>query len=495
MKKIVSILILLSFFSFSYGQKAMLRAYLSHASFFSPESGPYIETYLSILGKSVQFIKTDNGKFQGSIQVTMLFKQNDSIRQFLKYNLQTAVIEDTSKIDFLVFDQQRLAIPSGDYQLELQLADNNRTLPAFKAVEDLSVNYTPHNINFSDIELVDSYTQADEKSKMAKSGYDFIPYQDNFYPQSVNKIKFYSELYNTSDLLGSQAPFVTTASIQFFETGKAVDNYFRIKRETSNKVNVVFNEFDITDLPSGNYNLALSVRDKENKEIASKSMFFQRSNPGIKFNTEALQNVAVTNSFVSNMTQLDTLREYIRMCSPIASSNEKLFIQFNTDNSDLKTLQQFLLNFWTQRSPVDPESAWVQYYLTVLGVNQEFSCTNKKGYETDRGRVYLQYGPPNERIKELMNPDAYPYEIWQYYQIGNQSNQKFVFYTRDMALSDFVILHSTLIGEIKNVSWQYDIKRSQHDMRARDTDNSLYNSPYEEDDFGEHTGDNYNLRR
>lgn len=495
MKKYLVLLIFLSVLSTSFGEKASLRAYFSHASFYTPEYGPYVETYLSILGKSIQFVKKENGKFQGTVMVTMLFKQNDSIREFRKYDLNTAEVEDTTLIDFVVFDQQRIAIAEGQYDLELQIADKNRELPPFKATDNVSINFDTKKITLSDIELVESFSKATETSLMAKSGYDFIPYQDFFYPQSNKKIIFYSEIYNTSTLLGSDNQFVVASSIQSVETGKPIDTYFRMKRETTDQVNVVFSEFDISELPSGNFNLVISVRDKENKEIASQRIFFQRSNPGVKYNTNSLQNVFIANTFVSRLNQTDTLREYIRMGFPIASANEKLFIKYNLPGSDLITMQQFFYNFWIQRNQADPEGAWINYYDIVLGVEKEFGSVNKKGYETERGRVYLQYGPPNQRDIETMNPDSFPYEIWHIYNALQQTNLKFVFYTRDKALNDYILLHSTAIGEVKNVTWQYDVKRSSKNLRPNDIDNELYKRAYDEDMFGEHTGDYYNLKR
>jgi len=492
MKKLFFSLILISLFSVSFAQKGSLRAYLSYASFYAPEHGPYIETYLSILGKSVQFVKTENGKFQGTVLVTMLFSQNDNIKQFSKYELNTAEIDDTTHINFVLFDQQRILLPTGSFDFELIIADKNLDLPPFKAKDKLTVNYNPSEIVISDIELIESYSKATETSEMAKSGYDFIPYQDTYYPQSINKIAFYAEVYNSSKVMGDEAPFVIATSIQDLETGIPIENLFKIKRETSNQVNVIFNEFDISALPSGNYNLTISVRDKENKEIASQNTFFQRSNPGVKFNTNTIQNVETENSFVSRLNNADTLREFIKMCGPISTASEKLFMMSNLKTGETKILQQFFLSFWLQRSPADPEGAWRKYYSTVLGVQQEFGSTNKKGYETDRGRVYLQYGSPNQRIIEPYTSSTLPYEIWQYYKYNKQTDLKFVFYTPDRSINDYILAHSTAIGEVKNVNWQYEIRGLASPL---DTDNSLYKKPYEINSFGEQSGEFFNNPR
>jgi hypothetical protein len=88
-----------------------------------------------------------------------------------------------------------------------------------------------------------------------------------------------------------------------------------------------------------------------------------------------------------------------------------------------------------------------------------FKTPVKKGYQTDRGRIYLEYGPPNTRSERPSEPSTYPYEIWHYYTLSNsQRNKKFVFYSPDMVTNDYFLLHSDAIGEIHNYRWQIDLQ-------------------------------------
>ena len=87
-------------------------------------------------------------------------------------------------------------------------------------------------------------------------------------------------------------------------------------------------------------------------------------------------------------------------------------------------------------------------------VNKNYNTSIKKGYETDQGRVYLQYGAPNSIITEKHDPSAYPYEIWSYYKVNNQTNRKFVFYCTEISGSDYVLLHSDVTGEIATNNWE-----------------------------------------
>ena len=124
MKKL-NIIFLVFFFVMGSAMAQNLSAYLSTASFNSPTEGPYFETYLSVVGNSIIFNKTENGKFQGSIEITMIFKKNDKIENFAKYELKSPEIIDTTFVDFNFIDQQRFALTNGTYNFEISIKDLN----------------------------------------------------------------------------------------------------------------------------------------------------------------------------------------------------------------------------------------------------------------------------------------------------------------------------------------------------------------------------------
>lgn len=494
MKKLIFLLLFSGCFFCTFGKTANLRAYLSYSTFYSPEHGPYLETYLSIQGKSLTFIKNNNGKFQGSVLVTMIFKQNDSIKDFRKYELFSPEIEDTTSMNFSFLDQQRIPLPVGKYLFELTLDDKNADNKPLNIAEDLVIHFPQNEINVSGIELVESFQKAAPESTTSKSGYDFIPYLDNYFPSTVTKLVYYAEIYNTLKVLTPNEPFIVFTSIQSYETGKVISSYQKVKRETSKTVNVVFGEFDISNLPSGNFNLMISVRNKNNEQIASNSLFFQRSNPNAHFDLNDISGIDTKNSFVASMNDIEILKENVRCLYPISSATEKLFVRTQLKTASLELLQQYFLAFWSARDVVSPEKAWNSYYEQVLIVNKAFKTTTKKGFETDRGRVYLQYGPPNAKIEEQKDPAMYPYEIWQYYKAGDQTDRRFVFYTHDIALNDYEIVHSDVTGEIYNPWWQTVVKRFS---TSRDPYYDYVRRPSEKEDdyWGGHSSDYYNIPR
>jgi len=113
----------------------------------------------------------------------------------------------------------------------------------------------------------------------------------------------------------------------------------------------------------------------------------------------------------------------------------------------------------------------------------------RRGFETDRGRVYLQYGPPNSITSRSHEPSSYPYEIWYYHQLTDaQWNKRFVFYNPDLVTNDYELLHSNAIGENYNQTWKHDLhKRNTMNIDPYNTEDvdrwgseaeRIYNNPY-----------------
>lgn len=430
-----------------------LQAVLSYSTFYSPVDGPYIETYLSIAGYSVSYVKKEDGKYLGSVQVIIIFRDKEKIVNFDKYVVSPET-DDTSNIINNFTDQQRYALAEGNYEIEIQISDLNSKAKPYIYKENLELSYPKNNINISGIELVDSYKASSGSNKWTKNNLDMLPYVFNFYPQSVNKLIYYSEIYNTATVLGNEEKYLLSQYIESEEIGKPLSEYVKHKKETASPVNIAFGEFDITELPSGNYYLVVEAKNKENKVIATNRIFFQRSNPGKESLSKKIMQQQVEYTFANKISNIDTLRDYIRSLDPISTEEERVYTKRAINSAPKSELQSYFYTFWEKRDELNPEKAWLTYLREVFKVNEAYSTQISKGYETDRGRVYLKYGPPNAISESYNEPGTYPYEIWHYYVVKAQRNKKFVFYTNDISTNEFVQVHSDVTGEHPNYRWQ-----------------------------------------
>ena len=71
----------------------------------------------------------------------------------------------------------------------------------------------------------------------------------------------------------------------------------------------------------------------------------------------------------------------------------------------------------------------------------------------------MQYGSPTNIIAREVSANEYPFEIWQYNKIGRFSNKRFVFYNPDLTNNAYRLLHSDMVGELKNPSWQRELSK------------------------------------
>lgn len=461
-------LLLLTALSFSFVSSGKgIGAFLSHSTFNIPGQSPYVEVYLEIIGNTLVYDQLPSGKFQGKVQVTMVVRQDSVIKDYKKYELLSAELADTSGVGVNFIDQQRFSLPNGNYTLELAISDMHVNKEPSTLLYPIEVVFPEKEYSISTIQLINSYTKSTSASALTKSGYDLVPMVDNFFRSDRNKLIFYSEIYNPLHKEGSEEKYLVSYYIESFESGRILNDYAIAKRESSKPVMVVLNEFDISKLPSGNYNVVVILKNKDNSTLASSSSFFERSNPVMDNNAMNYSMVDLSNSFAIEITSADTLREFIRSLNPIATQVEKMFINYQLATADVHSMQQYFQKFWEDREPLNPRKAWQVYKVQVKKVNEAYSTRVKKGYDTDMGYVFLKYGQPDAvmdipfEASTLLGESAIPYQIWQYYSIlnGTQRNKRFVFVSSELQTKDYTLVHSDVKGELQNYNWQHNLKR------------------------------------
>ena len=194
---------------------------MSYTTFSSPLDGPYIETYLVVEGRSAEFILNSNSKYQASIQVIVLFKnQAGEISNYDKYELFSPELDDTTDVNFTFIDQQRYSLKQGNYDFELQIWDKNSQAKPYVNLQPLSINYPDNEITISGIQLIESVRKSDEPNMLTKAGYDLVPFVVNYYPGQMNKLTYYVELYNTDKILQPEEKFLVTSYISTIEKDK-----------------------------------------------------------------------------------------------------------------------------------------------------------------------------------------------------------------------------------------------------------------------------------
>jgi len=138
--------------------------------------------------------------------------------------------------------------------------------------------------------------------------------------------------------------------------------------------------------------------------------------------------------------------------------------------------ETFLAQYWAEhdRDPATPlNEGRVDAVARFHYVNERFSLTEARddGWRTDRGRVYLVYGAPDEvddRVVPLTDQPGIgadnsgrPYQIWYYRGVGE--GKLFVFVDA-RSNNEYRLVHSNVYGEVYNKYWESLLQQGFPDL-------------------------------
>jgi len=433
-------------------QALALRAFFDYKVFNHPADGPYVECITSFDGATFQLGAADSGLFMAKAELMIIISRMGEIVEYKKLNINGPLVASGQPEDFMSLE--RFLLPNGIYDVELEIKDLVRGGSAEVFTQKMEINNLSSGIFISDIEFISAYRKSEDHNAFSKAGYDIIPYVSGYFPTEVTSLMFYAEIYRTADVFGEGEPFVYTLCV-LDAADNAIESCKKIKREKSIAVLPLIQSVNIGELGTGEYKLRVEVRNRDNNVVYTKERSFSRTKvQPMDPSTLVADNATVAGSFAAKFTNRDELYALIQAHLPIAQGLDRITIDNQLKEADLAMLQSFLYTFWLRRDPANPEAAFREYEKQVNEVNQAFSNGRKPGWRTDRGRVYLQYGPPNVRAMRHNEADYFPFEIWHYYETNDKlHDRRFLFYSTDLTM-DMELLHSDVPNEVKNHQWK-----------------------------------------
>ncbi|MBR1793444.1 MAG: GWxTD domain-containing protein [Bacteroidales bacterium] len=494
-KYIIFFLLIYGIGAWVAAQDKQLSALFNFNAFYNNEAQrPYVETYLSFDAWSMNFVRSDDGKYRATAEIVLLARQGDSVVYVKKYDLNSPAIDDTTQTDFNFLDLQRFYLNNGLYSLELSVRDKASQQEAVVVRQPVSIYFGKKEPVMSRPQLMATAKKTVTQNVLSRSGYDMEPYLSDFVPEEITQLNIYYEIYNINREVGGK-PFLTYAFIEDQATGRRAGNTQHVARHQSAGLVPVFTVLDIKQLPSGSYNLVVEVHDKDNEKLLYQKLPFYRSNPQINMRDSL---APVVGTFAADITDENQLNYFLDALYPIASDAERAAIKDMIRRPALEEKQVFFYNFWLSRHELQAKERWEEYRGWLAYVDQAYSFPNTPGYRTDRGRVYLQYGPPdyirdeknfvsalklgagtqNDMRREdgtitAINPAGghyvesqghiyyLPYQLWRYNKLDkDDANRVFLFWD-EFRNGFYKLLVSNARGEVTDPLWERRLSQQQ----------------------------------
>lgn len=423
-------------------------------TFYEPEyKSHYLEVYYNIPSNSLEYKTLPSGKIQASAVVSIKIINNSTTISEKNYLLNSP--EYLNVFDNIVdlTDLLRFAMHYEDsLVLMISVSDKNNKKLFYSDTKKIHIE-KPDSAFLSDIILVDRITETnDESNPFFRNGKEIVPKFHNFYSADENKLNFYVEFYQPEATVNYLVKYLISD-----DNSVLLSEYAGFKKVGSNKVEAFVTSFDISKLPSGNYNFYVELRDTENKLVDRKKTYIQRSNKSELVENKNYNELdVITNNFAKKY-DLASIIHHTKALRPIAGEFEKAAITGLLTAQNLEDLQNYFFTFWKKRDASNAESLWMDYAEKLQFVEQRFSTSTERGFETERGLIYLKHGAPTERVERPNSPLG-QHEIWYYEQLKNQSSVYFVFINQNRITEEYHLVHTNLIGEIYNKFWAEKIK-------------------------------------
>ncbi|MFZ0392012.1 MAG: GWxTD domain-containing protein, partial [Calditrichia bacterium] len=426
------------------------------AKFRADSQNVYLEVYLSLFHNNLNYQHTDS-EYVAAYKASVAVYGGDSL-------LDQQVQSRQSRLDSTeLFSPPRqllntftFKINPGEYRVVVRVQDLQAD--AFGEY-DLSLRLSPFpdsTLAVSDVQLAGKLSRAQGPPDFTKNSYFIIPNPTRQYSVRLPMLYYYLEAYN----MNPDSPD-NMLQIKYWLTSKSdsvVKTYPLRTIRTSGSSAVITGGFNLVTLPEGPYQIHFVIRDMQNGDTAAVSnRFYFAKNPARTVTSLEPAQLNTAPYLKMNEAQLDSEFAILRY---LASAEEKSIYE----SLDETAKKQFLVNFWKKRDP-QPETPQNELKLDFKKrlqiANSQYSHLKKEGWQTDRGRILLTYGLPDEIERYTMEIDKKPHEIWRYDKL--EGGVIFVF--ADLyGFGQYELLHSTYSREIYQPDWERLVERTRFDV-------------------------------
>jgi len=316
--------------------------------------------------------------------------------------LQTDTYSETTLHDLYHYTGIQFSLPPGKYETSIYVKDLETDKQVVRKNEIEIPDYSDDDIRITSILFLEkSAFNEDEIVENKPVVIDALDKKDKKY------YAYFAIIPHSAD-----EKFNVEAELKSFRKRDKVSVKLGMLNQISDSERIpVIYEINAQDFPAGSYKLEITVKsDKKKREI--------------------------TKNFTLSWTDVPTSETDL----DVALAQMKYAFQ-EVMEADLKDLSYEdklkLFQFtWDRRDPspgTDFNEIKSEYFRRVKYANKNFSVF-RDGWKTDRGMIYILFGPPNEIVRYDYHSATNPIQYWSYYSY----NITFEFYDRD-GFGDFLL--------------------------------------------------------
>ena len=239
--------------------------------------GGIVELYVTASGQHLTYRRRGPKMFQAGATVTLEAIRPDGAAVYQEtLTLKPPVLRDTTAaIKNPISFQKRLTLPDGQYILRAQMRDQYRAASTVIVEQPLRVEFGALTPMLSDVVLLakPASRAAIEANNFIRNGLTLTRAPAGLYARGQEKLYFYAELYNAA----AGEPLVLRYHIRTSQGSKDVAAGKGLAQGAEGQPTVLTGELDLHNVPAGDYELTVEVRNTKNQVVASQTAPLRRN--------------------------------------------------------------------------------------------------------------------------------------------------------------------------------------------------------------------------
>jgi GWxTD domain-containing protein len=278
----------------------------------------------------------------------------------------------------------------------------------------------------------------DQTARLVDNGLLVIPNPLGVFNLSDSALWLYAEVYGLQYDSTQSGRYKLAFSI-VDAMGTQVRDFGYNYRSKAGTSALIAEQFSLDGLPRGGFQLRMIVSDQESLEADTATLTFWH--------------IASTADLYTPRTAFDSLSiaEQVSAMRYLMNVNELSILTVLPEEGQ----RNFIRQYWQEHDAQKSSTQFVSQDEIVKRfryANEHFSTNEQRtnGWKSDFGRIYMKYGPWEERTDQVLPIQQMPYQIWHY---RSQKGYYFIFVdTRNTY--DFRMVHSNAPGERYDPSWE-----------------------------------------
>ena len=340
-----------------------------------------VSVHVKIPYSGLQFIRSGD-KYLARYEISAHITDEDDERldgSIWSDSLWMGTYQETRNTDENAISVKSFVVPASEMTLTVRVTDLYTKKSRILKDKIQQSNMYSGDLSLGNIMIMDNVNSSGDNILMGQSFYEV-----------VDTLKFKARI------LGRKSPFVVSYELKVKDE---LQKSKSIELEHTGPIDSLLSfTIPLHDMQYAHYTVNLKAKDGAGNSVGTRAHFRVRLK-GIRYD-------------------VGDVDEAIKQLAYIAGERTVRQLLNGTVAEKTQNFNEFWKNL--DPSPSTKENELMEEYYRRVAFSIEAFTVGVEGWRSDRGMIYILYGPPDEIQRGPFNIDQKPYQVWEYYRLGKQ---------------------------------------------------------------------------